>query len=43
VAFDYNWADVPASDEPAAEEFKSNNADFHNYFTTPKARRTIYS
>jgi hypothetical protein len=39
AAFDYNWADVPASDEPPAEEFKSN-AEFNNYFITAKARRT---
>jgi hypothetical protein len=39
AGFDYNWADVPPSDEPPAEEFKSN-AEFNNYFITAKARRT---
>jgi hypothetical protein len=37
--FVHDWADVPASDEPAAEEYKSN-AEFSNYIITASARRT---
>jgi hypothetical protein len=38
-AFQHDWADAPYSDEPAAEETKTN-ADFSNYFITASARRT---
>jgi type IV secretory pathway VirB10-like protein len=38
-AFQYDWADVPYSDEPAAEETKTN-ADFSHYFITASARCT---
>jgi hypothetical protein len=38
-AFEYNWADVPYANEPAAEEHKTN-ADFSNYYITASARRS---